>query len=371
MKHLLRALPFLLCAGAPPLSAQAVRGELVDDRGRPVGAAFVILHDSAGAPARRALSRADGRFLLPAPGPGVYTLRAERIGYGTAVSPPLRLSAGDTLDYRMRASGAAVTLEGITVSAGSRCDVRPAQGVAAAALWEEARKALSVSAWAGEEDRVRVALVQFRRQLDGQGKVVSEQLTGSEEGPSRTPFASAPAEQLARDGYRQVRRNETWYFAPDANTLLSDAFLDTHCFRAVVGRGAEEGLVGLAFAPAGRRSVPDVQGTLWIDRRTRELRHLDYRYTRLPLVEDHRLVGGRVEFERLPNGAWIVDRWFIRMPLTRAPYRVGRNVGQPVLIGFVESGGEVREIRDAQGNHLRPPVPAPPAPAVSTGPPPP
>jgi hypothetical protein len=47
-----------------------------------------------------------------------------------------------------------------------------------------------------------------------------------------------------------------------------------------------------------------------------ELQHVEYMYTRHLNVGDAPadLFGGRSEFERLPNGAWIVSDWWLRMP---------------------------------------------------------
>jgi hypothetical protein len=55
-------------------------------------------------------------------------------------------------------------------------------------------------------------------------------------------------------------------------------------------------------------------GTIWIDARTLELRFIEFRYTRLPTMPNANRVGGEVHFARLNSGAWIVERWFIRMP---------------------------------------------------------
>ena len=55
-------------------------------------------------------------------------------------------------------------------------------------------------------------------------------------------------------------------------------------------------------------------GTIWLDARGFELRFIEFRYTRLPQMPYAERVGGEVHFARLASGAWIVDRWFIRMP---------------------------------------------------------
>lgn len=338
MRSRLHALPLLL-ALAVPLRAQAVRGEVVDDAGRPVAAAFVILLDTAGGSVARALSDSAGGFVLRAGAPGTYTLRAERIGYASAASPPLRLEAGAVTAYRMAVAGQPVALDAIVVGGATACAVRARDDAAAAALWEEARKALAVSAWTEHAESLHVVATEFTRTLDRRARRVVSEERRNYEGPTLNPFVSLPPEELARAGYRVAEDGGVYYYAPDALVLLSDAFLDTHCFRTERGRGETRGLLGLAFEPVRGRRLTDVAGTLWIDPRTAELRHLDFRYRNLPRVDDFRGVGGRVEFRRLPSGAWIVERWRLRMP------EVGRSFGgRPLLRGYREVGGEVRSV---------------------------
>jgi hypothetical protein len=103
------------------------------------------------------------------------------------------------------------------------------------------------------------------------------------------------------------------YFAPDADVLLSETFRRDHCYGTTEGGRDRRGLIGLTFEPRPDRTVGDVRGTVWVDARTFELRFVEYRYTRLDREGAER-VGGEVHFARMPSGAWIVRRWFIRMP---------------------------------------------------------
>ena len=55
------------------------------------------------------------------------------------------------------------------------------------------------------------------------------------------------------------------------------------------------------------QEVPDVEGTLWLDGESAQLRFLEYRYTRYPhRLEDTRNLGGRVDFQRRGDGRWFV-----------------------------------------------------------------
>ncbi|HEX2190287.1 MAG TPA: carboxypeptidase-like regulatory domain-containing protein [Longimicrobiaceae bacterium] len=354
-KTLLPALALLLLAR--PASAQAVRGELVEvETGRPVAGAFVVLLDEAGREVAGSFSDAEGSFFVQAPAAGRYTLRAERVGRGSARSPAIQLDAGRTVEHALEVPAQAVQLEGLVVQAEkSRCATLPEAGAQTAALWEEARKALSATAWTQARRRFRFTLQQHARMLDaGSLRVISEQgqrLSGYAE----SPFVSAPAERLARDGFVHEEGDSTVYYAPDARVLLSDEFLETHCFRVQEGVREERGLAGLAFEPVRGRRPPDVRGVLWLDPATAELRHLEYTYTGLDLLGRADRLGGRVEFERLPTGEWIVPRWRIRMPVVGMDtLRVAsqRQVRRRVA-GIRESAGEVLEVRTTAGALIR------------------
>lgn len=313
---MLRTAAVLLALLLPlPLAAQTVRGTLVEEAGGgPVGSALVLLLDADGKSRAGALTDASGAFAITAPGPGSYTLRAERIGHASVTSPPLSLRAGETVEHRLVAPSRMVALEGITVKgrSGRRCEVRPGSGTATLALWEEARKALNAAVWARDSRQHTYEVVRFERELDpGSLRVVREDRTTKTEVTTH-PFESIPADSLSRRGFVQTTPEGTFYYAPDAHVLLSDSFLNDHCFH--VAEGGEEGLVGLAFEPVRGRSVPDVRGVFWLDQETAELRYLEYGYVRPPVSVPAGKLGGRVEFERLPTGAWIVGRWAIRMP---------------------------------------------------------
>ena len=116
--------------------------------------------------------------------------------------------------------------------------------------------------------------------------------------------------------------------------------------------------MGLSFEPEPRRRLPDVQGVLWLDEGTAELRALEFSYTRVPEGVNDKRIGGTVEFLRLPSGAWIIRRWELRMPrlvvqpLT-PPYAASQ---RRVLVGgFRDAGGEVLEIHALDGRRVYPP----------------
>jgi hypothetical protein len=348
-----------LLLAARPLAAQTVQGELVDAARRPLGGAMVVLLDAEGKVRGRVLTDLSGRFTLRAPGAGSYRLRAERIGFQATESPALALAAGETRSYRMQGTTLAVTLEPVTAAARRRCEVRPEEGTATAAVWNEARKALDAAAYLQERQSLRFRVDQYTRDLTVSDlRVLGEDRKASTSvGPH--PFRSLPAEQLGRDGYVQTTPQGTFYHAPDAQALLSDAFLDGHCFRMVPGEGENAARVGIAFQPVGGRRLPDVAGVLWVDRATRELSHMEYRYVNLEPGAGSDKLGGRVEFGRSPGGGWIVQRWWVRMPAMSVDQsmRAVGNADMAVerrarLSGIREQGGEVSGVFSADGTPL-------------------
>jgi hypothetical protein len=171
------------------------------------------------------------------------------------------------------------------------------------------------------------------------------------QGYMRSPFATLAPEDLVENGFVRRERGELLYYAPDADVLLSDAFLDTHCFRlAESSEAAEE--IGLEFEPLERRGrIADVGGTLWLDRQTAELRWLEYTYYNLDLQVRTASASGRVEFERMPFGKWIVPEWWIDMPIidTRFLDDGSSRVG---LSRMRRSGGRVLQVHEAGGRSI-------------------
>ncbi|MFL5540569.1 MAG: carboxypeptidase regulatory-like domain-containing protein [Longimicrobiaceae bacterium] len=353
-----RVLLSALAAGflvAAPARAQAVHGRLVDPAGRPVEQVLVALVDAQGRPAGGALTSAAGEFHIRAPGAGRYSLRAERVGYATVTTPAFALADGETREERLVASGRAVMLAAVVVAPGRRrCAVRPGAGMATATLWEEARKALAAAEFASRAGLFRYDLVRWERQMGTGGGTVTRDERQPRTGVAQLPFVAVPPEELSRKGFIFHLPGDTLvYAAPDASVLLSDEFLDDHCFR--VATGGDPTLVGLEFEPVAGRTVPDVHGVLWLDRASAELRRVEYRYVNGPPESRDPAVGGSVEFERLRGGPWIVRRWAIRMPVAEVVSRTlsvnGGGIATRTLNvrAVQEAGGEVTSARRVDG----------------------
>ncbi len=296
---------------------------------------------------------AGGEFTVVARAPGLYRLRSERIGYRASESPPIDLTGVGTIDVVFRVTPIPVELAAIEIRDERRCDMRPAEDTTTALVWEEVRKALEAAQWTARQNYQTRILI-YEREMDASRRRVRSEAVRTRAGPMRrSPFSSLPAENLAQHGFVVEQRGETWYYAPDAEVLLDDAFLDTHCFHLVRGAKDREGLIGLAFEPTPGRSVAEVRGVIWLDLRSAELQELEYRYTNMPWQISDDRVGGTVWFLQLPSGLWIVREWQIRIP--QIAYE--RRRGDPLLddrprakvTAFYDTGGEVFEISAHRG----------------------
>lgn len=360
------AAAMLLAVQSTPVHAQVVRGLLMGaGTERPVHGALVGLIDPTGARHAAELSDVNGRFVVGARQPGIYRLEVRRVGYRTVVSPALHLFQGDTLRYTMEVTAETIQLPAVVVEEERRCSLLPELGSRTAATWDEARKALDIAAWTEASGALRFHLVKWERELHPDNLRTRSEKREETVSRSRQPFRSLPAEQLAAGGYVQPAGSDLAYYAPDAEVLLSEEFLEDHCLRLEAGAGSEEGMVGLVFEPTSDRELPDVSGVLWLDRGTAELRHLEYRYTNLeylyPDLEygvPRHAAGGYVGFERLPTGTWIVRRWWIRMPVMQVERRRVSPLAGPEIreflgvVSVMEEGGEVTATFGRRGEQL-------------------
>jgi len=350
-------LGLLVLAAAVPhgASAQAVRGRLLEADGTTgLGGAMMTLVRFDGTEVDRTLTGSEGRFSLSAPEPGNYRLRADRIGFATTFSAYFVVAAGKTVGIDVSAPVEAISLEGIEASGERRCGIEPREGLMLARVWDEARKALAAAAWTQERGYYEYEMRNLRQHLEPEGNKLISESRSYNRSYVKAPYVSRPADSLVEGGFARITSLESRYWAPDAEVLLSDAFLRTHCFSLRTDRRKAPGLIGLRFEPESRRAVPDIGGTLWIDRGTSRLERLDFTYRNMNYPDGigDSGAGGSLEFEALPNGTWIVDSWRIRMPrwTTRASPVGGREFG--IVEEIVVQGGDVVRVHGDGGTVL-------------------
>lgn len=340
----------LLALSTTSAASQTIRGTVTDSlTGVPVRDALVTLVGDDGITYARSLSLDGGAFAMTVPLPGRYSIRTKRIGYRAVRSAPFAIAQGETRRHDILAPTVRVQLPSVTVLANRHCVVRPGDGAPAFHLWEEVRTALYQTTLAQRGELFKTRARRWTRELDTLARFVHSDSSWILTGMAQAPFVSVPAEHLERVGFIERKSVDTWYYyAPDAEVLLSEVFLRGYCFRVVEGEGA---LIGLAFEPAGKQRVSGITGVLWLDSGTAELRYLEFRYTKLPWKVPTKRVGGRVEFEQLASGLWIVRSWYVRAPrmgVERTMFRYGGSThfrSRQRFVSIIEHGGEVLETR--------------------------
>jgi hypothetical protein len=324
-----------------------VHGRLVTaEEGQPVVGAYVRLVRD-GETVSTGLSGGDGRFRILAPRDDLYTLEAEYLGYATA-STRVEGGADELAPVVLRLRRRAIELEGLVANVEQQCDVPPEIGRRVVELWDEVAKAFQVAVVAEAQELYHFEAERWTRTLDLDRLEVQSEERSARAGLQRgSPFVSLPPARLAEGGYIQQDSTGTnVYLAPDARVLVSESFQRTHCF-GLTDRPPEDGerdWIGIRFEPRDL-DAPDIEGTLWIESDGYGPRRLDYRYRNLPWPFRTDQVGGRLVFDRLPDGPWIVRSWRIRMPkVSQTHYRLSEQLQAQqrwFLDGLTEVGGQV------------------------------
>ncbi len=341
-----------LVASVPArLSGQSVAGTVHEDdaRAAPLAGAFVSLLDRSGARVDATFSAADGAFRLEARSAGSYRIRVERIGYANWESEPYALASGGARSVEIRIPRDPVALADLDVTVVRGCVRDPEQADALADVWEEIRKALETAVWAEGRDELRFTLAEYERMLEPESLAERRRDTRERRNVRLPPFESVPASRLVESGFASFHEDTTMYFLPDAPVLLSPEFRGAHCFGLERRRHDGEARIGVTFAPRSGRSVPEIEGTLWVSEETAELRRLEFHYVNIPLLRgvERRRLAGEVSFGRLPHGPFYVREWWVRIPVTGRTFMqlpISGPVGDPrrrVLAGYLETGGAV------------------------------
>lgn len=296
--------------------------------GEPIQGVLVVLLDSEAREAAGDLTNASGRFLLRAPAEGPFRIRAERLGYQVWNSEDLLLTSERAESIVVRMPVSPIDLSEVEVHGEQRCVVRPEEGLALAETWEAARRVLAVQEWTAQQRDRQYEIVLRHRELSPSGTRVREEFQEQRGVYDRMPFRALPVEELLATGFIRPAPGgmQYEYYAPDAGLLLSDGFLDTHCFRLANSPDTPD-RVGLAFEPVEtERGEADIEGVLWLNRNTTQLEALEFRYTWNPFGREKTRAGGVVNFHQLSDGRWIVKDWAIRMPTKDAYEEIAAEV---------------------------------------------
>jgi hypothetical protein len=334
----------LLCVTS--VSAQTIRVRTVEvETGRAVPGAIVVLLDGSGRRLVQGLTDDLGRISLQAPAPGMYRVKADRIGHPGVTSD--LFSSDTTSSLTLELPAERFELPEVTVSGASVCG--RSENAETAQLWEEIRKALNASQITASSQSVELSVRRFVRYRSLRGQLRRDSTTRTFT-TRLSPFITDDPTSLLQSGYIQAAGGIYRFLGPDAHVLLSDGFLDTHCFRVVRAGKDMPGAVGLGFEPVKDRRLPEIKGTLWVDRMSAELRALEYEYVNVPSAVRTSGLGGRSEFARLPTGDWFIRDWYIRMPdrvdFQRRPASL-QEVRADSVVGYIDDGGTARPLGDA------------------------
>ncbi len=276
------------------------------------------LADSDNRNLQRFLTDASGEFKFLAPRPGGYSVRAERLGMTTETVDDIDVAADQALSLKITLAHLPITLRGIEASGDRRCELSRDLGLETLKVWEEARKVLGSADFTSSAGVYVYDLGRYVRELaPGSLKILNESNTFWSTMNER-PIESRPVEDLLDGGWVVRESGGNRYFAPDAHVLLSDEFLATHCMQLRARDDSPSDLIGLEFRPVRIRSRrTQIEGVLWLSRETGGLKWLEFSYLNLPGPAEEAKndqIGGRVDFRSLPDGTWIVSKWYIRMP---------------------------------------------------------
>ena len=333
----------LLLLAAHNGHAQVVRGFVYEAAGAPVPGALVTLVDSTGHEFSRGITATSGSFTLSGSPGGTRQVQVARIGFRAWRSQPFAGEARDTVQLRLVVEDMVVRLPEITAQS-DRCESLTTATDRVAVLWEEARKAITLAdiSYRGDPFSYRLDRRTSRSYADQQ--LLSDTIV-SVNMRARWPVEALPAGALLARGFVQRDQlNAPVYYGPDLNVLYAPAFLETHCLAALAGDSGSN-LVGVSYRPAQQRSLSDVEGAVWLDASTLQLRSLAFRYTGLGRWVPRASSGGELNFLRLDDGRWVIDHWRMQAPI---PLVRGRDTSlfgfaalEAVVVAVTAPGGEI------------------------------
>jgi hypothetical protein len=325
--------------------AQAPTGRLLvsieTTDGSSAAGAIIALVDSRDSVVAEAIARSDGSRVLLAP-LGSYRVRVLRIGFRPYTSAPVTLPNETHLTVRLDAPR--IVLASMIVKAATRCVRVDKEPQSTGLVWTEVTKALRTSQLtAADISTVSVSRI-YRREISASGAVISADTSELPAGTAR-PFSAHDPAVLARRGYVLGDEYNGWqFFGPDEQVFLSSEFASTHCFR-LIRKKDRPADIGIAFAPAPGRKIPDIAGTVWVDQSSSELKEIVFHYVNAGMPSEFN-ASGFTHFRRMPSGSWIIDDWQLRMPQIGERRGSSADIGifdrrALYLEGYIEAGGGV------------------------------
>lgn len=305
-----------LCMAAllPARSVAQILTGTVKDSGRaaPLAGVIVVLLDSTGQAVARSLTDENGAYRLVGRQSGSHTVQTLRIGYRPAQFGSIRLSAEHTVQRDFLVPAIRVALDTVRVRGRSRCS--NASAGAAYSLWEQVRAALTASLLTQRQRSLYARALRQQLRYDASRSRIFSQYSQVLAGTVVNPWSAPPPDSLLAHGFVvDAPDGSTTYYAPDLDLLLSSRFIIEHCIRLVPSR--DDATIGVGFEPVRRSDRVGIKGTFWVDRRSAELRRVDFSYSGIASIQAKAGAGGFLDFVRLVNGAWLISAWSINMPV--------------------------------------------------------
>jgi hypothetical protein len=240
-------------------------------------------------------------------------VRVLRPGFRPLVSAPVFVAGGATRDLKLVLGNQALTLSTVKVRESRVCGERA--DAAAWQLWEQARTVLQTTALTERDTTLTVRTLEFQGQATPGGATIVKDSTIMWV-PVDAEFPRAHYDSLFKRGY--IRRNTdsvTTYYAPNAQVLLDERFVMSHCFKVAEADSTPAGMIGVRFEPmrTPRYDYTDIVGTFWLDSASYLLRQIEFGYANPPRTHRVYGTGGFVVFTRLGTGHWVMSEWSIRM----------------------------------------------------------
>lgn len=342
-------------------AAQSIRGVVVDPGGVPVAGVVVQALDTLNTITARALTNDRGEFLVAMGRAGTYTVRTLRIGFKPVTSAPITLTAGEERSQRFELAGIPVSLSSVRIEAGASSCGRAERDSASTAFaaWEQVRTALAATQLTAGGRGLTVTSISYERALDPLGRTVLHDDATVRTELVRQPWLERAPDLLHRDGYVvEDNVNGVTYHAPGLEMLGSNLFLGDHCLR--IAEESDSVRLGIAFEPtADRRGISEVRGIAWLDRKSSELRTLEFNYANLPMHREQGNSGGSLDFVRMGNGSWAIAQWHLRMPVLEQVVREASRGGVGVRLAEMRVVGAQMTVVRIGGDTLwaRPGIP--------------
>ncbi|MCC6244379.1 MAG: carboxypeptidase regulatory-like domain-containing protein [Gemmatimonadaceae bacterium] len=340
--------------------AQTVRG-VVTRVGVPVpGVVVQLLDASTAAVVARTLTDDAGAYRVLAPRAGSYRLATRRVGFSPTLSALFPLAVGETRVEALALDGVAVRLDTVRVVSSKKFQRLNAKNRDVFAIWEQARNALLATEATLAQRTFSATVLLSRREVLREGGTALLGLSLVDIDSVTQPWASRSIDDLRRNGYVVVGNDDsTAYLAPGLDMLVSDEFADDHAF--ALFNTENDSTIGLAFVPAQPdRRLVQLEGKLFLDRATTELRRLEFRYTNVVEAVARAGAGGQMEFSRMRDGGWVIARWQIRMPSVARYGMASIRTGRPAqaMLGAIEvAAGDVFVARRVRDTLLAQPLP--------------